>query len=106
LQVIFRNRATNYRALLQEITYKDKASYGSSPPCTSLRNICSHNLYLGEDIFPHIREKENISSSMRESFYRESISSSMRKICSHNLDLGKDIFPHIRESISSPVRKF
>jgi len=34
LQVIFRKRATNYRALLREMAYKDKASYGSSPPCT------------------------------------------------------------------------
>jgi len=34
LPVIFRKRATNYRALLRKITYKDKASYGSSPPCT------------------------------------------------------------------------
>ena len=32
-QVIFRERATNYRALLRKMTYKDKASYGSSPPC-------------------------------------------------------------------------
>jgi len=34
LQVIFRKRATNYRALLQKMTYKDKASYDSTPPCT------------------------------------------------------------------------
>jgi len=34
LQVIFRQRATNYRALLQKMTYNDKASYGSSPPCS------------------------------------------------------------------------
>ena len=33
LQVIFRQRATNYRALLRKITYKDKASYDSTPPC-------------------------------------------------------------------------
>jgi len=33
LQFIFRKRATNYRALLQKMTYKDKASCGSSPPC-------------------------------------------------------------------------
>jgi len=33
LHVIFRKRTTNYRALLQKMTYKDKASYGSSPPC-------------------------------------------------------------------------
>ena len=32
-QVIFCNRATDYRALLRKMTYKDKASYGSSPPC-------------------------------------------------------------------------
>ena len=34
LQVIFRRRATNYRALLRKMTQKDKASYGSSPPCS------------------------------------------------------------------------
>jgi len=34
LQVIFRKRATDYRALLREMTCKDKTSYGSSPPCT------------------------------------------------------------------------
>ena len=34
LQVIFRKRATGYRALLRKMTYKDKAIYGSSPPCT------------------------------------------------------------------------
>jgi len=33
LQVIFRKRATNYRALLRKMTCKDKASYGFSPPC-------------------------------------------------------------------------
>ena len=34
LQVIFRQTATNYRARLRKMTYKDKASYESSPPCT------------------------------------------------------------------------
>ena len=33
MQVIFRKRAIMYRALLRKMTYKDKASYGSSPPC-------------------------------------------------------------------------
>ena len=32
LQVSFRKRATNYRALLRKMTSKDKASYASSPP--------------------------------------------------------------------------
>ena len=34
LQVIFRKRATNSRALLWKMTNKDKASYGSTTPCT------------------------------------------------------------------------
>ena len=33
LQLMFRKRASNYRALLRKMTCKDKASYGSSPPC-------------------------------------------------------------------------
>jgi len=36
LQVIFRKRATKYRALLQKMTCKDKASYDSTPPCRNL----------------------------------------------------------------------
>jgi len=34
LQIIFHQRATKYRALLRKMTYKDKGSYKSSPPCT------------------------------------------------------------------------
>jgi len=33
LQVIFRKRAANPGALLRKMTYKDKASYGSTPHC-------------------------------------------------------------------------
>jgi len=36
LQVIFRKRATNHRALLRKMTYTDKASYFSTPPFTIL----------------------------------------------------------------------
>jgi len=36
LQDIFRKRATNYRALLREMTHEDKASYDSTPPCVKL----------------------------------------------------------------------
>jgi len=38
LQFIFRKRATNYRALLREMTHKDEASSGSSPPCTAVHS--------------------------------------------------------------------
>ena len=34
LRVSFRKRASHYRALLRGMTIKDKASYGSLPPCT------------------------------------------------------------------------
>ena len=36
LQVIFRKRATNSRALLRKMTYGDKASSVTAPPCTEL----------------------------------------------------------------------
>ena len=34
LRIIFHKRATRYRSLLREMTYKDKGAYESSPPCT------------------------------------------------------------------------
>ena len=36
LQIIFHKRATKYRSLLRKMTYKDKGSYESSPPCNTL----------------------------------------------------------------------
>jgi len=40
LKVIFRKRATNYRALLRKMTYEDKASCDSTPPCTKSCRAC------------------------------------------------------------------
>ena len=37
LQIIFHKRATKYRALLRKMSYKDKGSYESSPPCSIYR---------------------------------------------------------------------
>ena len=37
LQIIFHKRDIKYRSLLQKMTYKDKGSYESSPPCTWMR---------------------------------------------------------------------
>ena len=34
LQIICHKRATKYRSLLRKMTYKDKGSYESSPPCS------------------------------------------------------------------------
>ena len=36
VQVIFRKRATNYRALWRKMTHKDKASYDSTPQDSSV----------------------------------------------------------------------
>ena len=35
LQIIFHKRATKYRSLLREMTYKNKGSYESSLPCST-----------------------------------------------------------------------
>jgi len=40
LQVIRRKRATDYRALLRKMTYEDKASHDSMPPCISGWDCC------------------------------------------------------------------
>ena len=47
LQVIFHKRATNYRALLHKMTYKHKASCGSSPPCILIITVfCKESKHL------------------------------------------------------------
>ena len=35
MQIIFHKRATTYRSFLRKMTYKDKGSYESSPPCNT-----------------------------------------------------------------------
>ena len=40
VHVIFRKRATNYRALLRKMTYEDKASYDSTPPYNA--SVCEY----------------------------------------------------------------
>jgi len=54
LQVIFRKRATNYKFLLRKMTYKDKASCDSTPPCrkegkkaTGWRTIIRCHILIG-----------------------------------------------------------
>ena len=42
LQIIFHKRATKYRALLRKMTYKNKGSYESSPPCNYIYVIFIH----------------------------------------------------------------
>ena len=42
LQVSFRKRVAGYRALLRKMTYKDKASYASSPCCSHTHTTHTH----------------------------------------------------------------
>jgi len=50
IQIIFHKRATKYKSLLQKMTYKDKGSHESSPPCTCDRHMthvsCCHELVV------------------------------------------------------------
>ena len=49
LQIIFHKRATKYRSLLRKITYKDKGSCESLPPCMHLSialSCCISNLCI------------------------------------------------------------
>jgi hypothetical protein len=50
---MFGKRATNYRVLLREMTYTDKASYGSSPPCTN--TLTNASACAGKYILFHSR---------------------------------------------------
>jgi len=50
LHVIFRKRASNYRAVLWKMTYKDKASYGTLPPCM-IRTCGMTHQYMRHDAF-------------------------------------------------------
>ena len=52
LQDIFRKRATNYGALLRKITYKDKASYDPTPPCST---YSVHVLYCMSRVYVCMR---------------------------------------------------
>jgi len=58
LQVIFRRRATNHRALLWKMTCRDKASCESSPLCTchvtQMYKSCNTYIYIHELCHTHI----------------------------------------------------
>ena len=49
LEVIFRKRATNYRALLRKMTNEDQASYDSMPPCTGCAMCDMTHSYVWHD---------------------------------------------------------
>jgi len=57
MQVIFRKRATNSKALLRKMTCKDRASYGSSPPAMGwLRSVGALELQVSFAKEPYKRD--------------------------------------------------
>jgi len=71
LRVIFHKRATNYRALLQKMTYKDRAFYASSPPCTWYFSfICvPYRIHMWDKTHKpttRLKKKNQIKSFIRE----------------------------------------
>ena len=53
LQILFHKRATKYRALLRKLTYKDKGSYESSPPCMNHMNSMKYLTYTLQHTATH-----------------------------------------------------
>ena len=68
LQVIFRKKANNYRALLPKMTCKNKASYGSSPPCTLLIYLCFVCVSMCVCIHIHIRLNRHVHIHLNHTF--------------------------------------
>jgi len=66
LQIISHKRATKYRSLLQKMTYEDKGSYESSPPCTVKKDRL-HPTHWNTENIPtpqHVYLRRGITSSL------------------------------------------
>ena len=59
LQIIFHKRATKYRALLRKMTYKDKGSYESSPPCNKPWSVVSTTRSVVKCVDMHVHVQVN-----------------------------------------------
>jgi len=77
LQIISHKRATKYRSLLQKMTYKDKGSYESSPPCTVKK----------DKLHPTHWKTENKPTPQRV-YLRRGITSSLSIYTLHTYPLG------------------
>jgi len=78
LRIIFHKRATKYSSLWRKMTYKDKGSYESLPPCTHTHRVCFHSY---TDILTHLHThtlvRKLIKKSIRKCLKREK----ERKVC-------------------------
>jgi len=67
LQVFFCKRATNHRALWREMTYEDKASYNSTPPCMT---HISESYHTCKYAYPALTRDMTYSHVWHDSFLR------------------------------------
>jgi len=81
LQVIFRKRATNYRALLRKMTCENKASCGSWPPCTTtvasmhIRLLTLDSLHTASATTPQCRHLEQHTVTLSRRARRMTVAS-------------------------------
>ena len=66
LQIIFHKRATKYRSLLRKMTYKDKGSYESSPPCNK-------ELYINKNRHAKETYKRDVQKRHTEEAYKRDL---------------------------------
>ena len=79
LQVIFRKRATNYKALLRKMTYKHKASYGSSPPCTTFSIYILFIKYLAKMGSHHTHTHTHTHTHIHTNTYTHALRLGLKK---------------------------
>jgi len=68
LQVIFRKRATNYRAHLRKMAYEDQAPYASTPPCNELHCTIQQILAPYNLKMQHTRRPYNVKCKTSTNF--------------------------------------
>jgi len=89
-QILFHKRATKYRSILRKMTYKDKGSYESSPPC----NINDTHTYIYVCIYRHIHVYKYVLSTYTEGLPNISVSGSLRYLTQIYIYIFKFVYVH------------
>ena len=64
LHIIFHKRATKYRSLLRKMTYKDKGSYESPPPCIYVHIYANTNVSVRVCLFLSFLRRRSVCMRM------------------------------------------